>query len=172
MKRSILLALAFILMLPLCAQVKDDHIIYKVIPRNLNIKDVIKVSNRSPYLILQVVVAEVVNGQLVPLGSGNNIRPDRTETIASFKYKSLKNLKNRTIAIKAKALKSVLGNQSGTDVYTPFGDVSVRHMDIDKESANLKPEDITYEFDVKLFEDHHDLYIELYGAKDDDIMNF
>ena len=177
MKKIILLALAAISFLSLNAQEKSDqkadkNINFRVIPKSWKIQDFIKVTNRSPYLILQVVVAEVVDHELVPLGSATNIRPNRTESIAAFKYNSLKHLKGKTIAIKAKALKTVLGDQSGTDVSTPFGDVTVRHMDVDKESANLGPEDVTYEFDVKLFEDRHDLYIELYNAAGNDIMNF
>lgn len=177
MKKYLLLAVAAILSITVCAQENtetkaDPNIMFRVIPNNWKIQDYIKVRNRSPYLILQIVVAEVVDNQLQPLGSTTNVWPDDTETIAAFRDNSLKYLRGKTIAIKAKGLKRSKGNQSGTKVKTPVGSVRVGHVDLDKDIDDLNPEEVTYEFDVKMFESDHDLIIDIYGAKGDDIMNF
>lgn len=178
MKRLILLAVSAIMFFSVYAQEKSDsranaNVIYKVVPKKLNIQDVIKVRNRSPYLVLQIVVAEVVGNDLKPLGSITGIEPNQTREIGAFKKNSLKYLKGKTIAIKAKALTAAIEDLKGKDIYTPFGGVFVRGRDIDKETMNnIRPEDITYEFQAELFEDHHDLYIDLYSASGNDIMNF
>ena len=178
MKRILLSAIMVITPFALFAQEKyepktNDNIVFKVVPPKANIKDKIKIWNRSPYTILQVVVCEVVGKELRPLGSCTNIRPDKTDDIASFKENTLKYLKGKTIAIKAKGLKKVVGNQSSTEVNTPFGDVSVNHEERKEDSANsLTQDDVTYEFEAKLFEDHHDLYIELYSTRGNSVMDF
>lgn len=178
MKKILLSALFAAFSLSVVAQEKYDprtngNILFKVVSHQWNLKDKIKVWNRSPYIILQVTVCVVENDELKPLGSCTDIEPDRTDDIASFRDNTLKNLKGRTIAIKAKGLKKVVGNNSRTEVYTPFGGVGVHHQDATEEQANnIKPDDVTYEFEAKLFEDRHDLIIELFNAKGNSVMDF
>lgn len=58
-----------------------------------------------------------------------------------------------------------MGGQNRTNVWTPYGSVGVNHKDLDPEIINkIKPEDITYNFDVRFFKDRHDLYIEVFSA--------
>ena len=178
MKRILMLAVVAFISLSVCAQEKYDprtngNIIFKAVNPRWNLKDKIKIRNRSTYLILQVVVAEVVGHELRPLGSCSEIDPGEVCDIASFDKNTLKYLKGKTIAIKAKGLKRIVGEQSRTDVRTPFGDVNVKHKSVDQESANeINPEDITYEFDTELFESSHDLLIELYSTNGNSVMDF
>lgn len=178
MKRLLLILTLAIIPFMMIAQKNYDprtngNILFEVVPPKANIKDKIKVWNRSPYTIVQVVVCEVVGNDLKPLGTSTNIKPGKTGEIASFKMNSLKYLKGKTIAIKAKGLKKVIGNQSSTEVTTPFGDVGVSHEEYKEESSNsLTSEDVTYEFEAKLFEDKHDLYIELYATSNRSVMDF
>ena len=143
-----------------------DNIIYKEVGTKLNIKDKIIVQNNSPYLIMQVMVAlpDSANS-FEPLGTSTYIGSNDARTIASYQDNSLKYLRGKTIAIKVKGAKVVLP-ESGTDVFTPYGSVSVQHKEIDPNVINkIKAEDITYDFDAKLFEANHDLYIRIFYKK-------
>ena len=175
MKKLILLALLSLMAVSLQAQNKYDprtnnNIIFKVVGPNLNIKDKIKIWNRSPYTLTQVVVCVVENGELVPLGTCNDVDPDDDCDIASYKNNSLKNLRGRTLAIKAKGIKSEPGSRSSTKVRTPYGNVEVKRKS--SEATEDKPEEYTYEFEAKLFEDKHDLFIELFASSNQDVMDF
>lgn len=153
-----------------------ENIIYKKVGGKMNIKDKIIVQNSSPYLILQVMVA-LPNGEnsFEPLGTSTYMTPNDTRTIASYRSNSLKYLRGKTIAIKVKGAKVVL-QESGTDVFTPYGSVSVQHKDIDPNIINnIKTEDITYDFDATLFEANHDLYIQILykgGQGKSNVMDF
>lgn len=146
--------------------VDGKNILYKVVPIKLRIRDKIYIQNKSPYYILQIVVAvPLENGDLEPLGSSTYISPNETFELASFKSNALRKLKGKTIAIKAKGAKVFMGGQNRTNVWTPYGSVGVNHKDLDPEIINkIKPEDITYNFDVRFYEDRHDLYIEVFNA--------
>lgn len=150
------LLMAFMAVMPMILQAQDvvpshngdQHIVYKVIPPNMRINDRIIVQNKSSYYILQVVVALVgSDNELHPLGSSVNIAPGATAEIASYDKNRLKKLRNRTIAIKAKATKG-------------------------KDPANVDPSDITYDFDVDLSDVRHDLYINLFGETGQGVMDF
>lgn len=152
MKKILLLALFAVFALSINAQENYDprtngNIIFKLVSHKLNLKDKIIVSNQSSYTLLQVAVCLAEDNKLKPLGSCTNIEPGESGEIASFSDNNLKNLKSRTIGIKAKGLKKAVGSDSDS-------------------------EDVTYEFDVKLLEDDHDLIIELYNAPGKDVMNF
>ena len=154
----------------------NDNIMYKEVGAKLNIKDKIIVQNKSPYLIMQVMVALPVAGDsFEPLGTTTYITPNDARTIASYQNNSLKCLRGKTIAIKVKGAKVVLP-ESGTDVFTPYGSVSVQHKEIDPNVINnIKAEDITYDFDAKLFEANHDLYIQILykgGNDNSNVMDF
>lgn len=154
----------------------NNNVIYMTIPTKLKIKDKIYIRNKSPYYILQIVVA-VPNGkgELEPLGSATYIAPNETWELASFRNNSLKYLRGKNIAVKTKGVKVYMGEQNGTKVWTPYGSVSVRHKELDPNIINnIKPEDITYSFDVKLFEANHDLYLDIYnsGENGKDVMDF
>ena len=152
MKKIMLLALFAVFALSINAQENYDpqtngNIIFKLVSHNLNLKDKIIVSNQSSYTLLQVAVCLAEDNKLKPLGSCTNIEPGESGEIASFSDNNLRNLKSRTIGIKAKGLKKDVGNESDS-------------------------EDVTYEFEVKLSEDDHDLIIELFNAPGKDLMNF
>lgn len=147
MKKIMLLALFAVFALSINAQENYDpqtngHIIFKLVSHKLDLKDKIIVSNHSSYTLLQVAVCLAEDNKLKPLGSCTNIEPGASGEIASFDDNALKNLQSRTIGIKAKGIKK--------------GD----------------SEDATYEFEVKLLEDDHDLIIEMYNAPAKDSMDF
>ncbi len=147
MKKIMLLALFAVFALSINAQENYDpstngNIIYKLVSHKLDLKDKITVSNRSSYTLLQVAVCLAEDNKLKPLGTCTNIEPGESGEIASYEDNALKNLQSRTIGIKAKGVKK--------------GD----------------SEDVTYEFEVKLLEDRHDLIIELYNAPGKDVMDF
>lgn len=150
----------------LAQSVEGKNIIYKEVPKKLRIRDKIFIQNKSPYYILQIVVAvPLENGNLEPLGSCAYIAPNETFEFASFKNNALKKLKGKTIAVKVKGAKRIMGGQNRTNVWTPYGSVGVNHKDLDPEIINkIKPEDITYSFDVRFFEDRHDLFIEVFNG--------
>ena len=186
MKRKILIAIMAFMAIIVHAQsqqaetsnVSNDvkNIIYKTVPKKFRLKDNIIVRNMSPYYILQIVVAyPKADGELDPLGSGTYIAPNEEYGLASFSKNSLKRLRGMTIAIKAKGAKVLMGEQNKTNVWTPLGPVGVKHKELSAEIINnIKPEDITYSFDVKLYESRHDLYIELYntGENGGGVMDF
>jgi hypothetical protein len=182
MNKLLLLALVVLMPIGLQAQNEDQkkdksqqNVIYKTVPKkNFFIRDKIIVQNKSPYYILQVVVAlENANGEFQPLGSSTYIAPNETYELAAFKNNSLKKLKGQVIAIKAKGAKIVFGDSNQTNVWTPYGSVGVRHKELDPELVNnIKDSDITYDFDAKLFEANHDLYIELYNSGKQGVMDF
>lgn len=147
MKKIMLLALFAVFALSVNAQANYDpqtngNIIFKLVSHKLDLKDKITVSNRSSYTLLQVAICLAEDNKLKPLGTCTNIEPGESGEIASYEDNALKNLQSRTIGIKAKGVKK--------------GD----------------SEDVTYEFEVKLLEDRHDLIIELYNAPGKDVMDF
>lgn len=163
--RKLLLSLLALITLGLQAQETSDsidngnqNIIYKVVPKkNFMIKDKIIIVNKSPYHILQVVVAVTLHdGSFHPLGSATYIAPGEVSELASFTNNYLSKLKGRQIAIKAKGAKLLIGENS-------------QNSDLIR---NIKPSDITYDFEVKLYESHHDLYIELYNSGGKGVMDF
>lgn len=178
MKKIVLLSLMVFMALSVNAQEDSSqkpisNIVYKKVPDKLNIKDKVIIQNKSPYYILQIVVAEVFDDRLEPLGSSTYIAPNETWELASFRNNELKLLRGKTIAIKAKGAKLTLGDNNRTNIWTPYGTIGVGHKELDPEIVNsIKPEDITYDFDAKLFEANHDLYIELFNRGDEGIMDF
>ena len=177
-----LLFLAFFMVLPILVKaqettkssLEDSHVFYKTVPQKLAIRDKIFIQNNSPYYILQIVVAiPDENGELVPLGSSAHISPNETWELASFKNRYLKKLRGNKIAIKAKAAKLAVGENNNTKVWTPFGDMGVRHKELDPAILNsIKPSDITYDFDAILSEADHDLYIEVFHKGNKGVMDF
>ncbi len=161
------------------AQQSEDNspkgVFYKDVPQKLDIKDKIFIQNKTPYLIIQSVVALVdPKGELIPLGSTSYVSPKETYEIASFKDNKLKELRGKRIAIKIKGSKKLVGTNN-TSVYTPFGSVGVHHQDLSPEILNnIKPEDIIYDFDAVLLEGSHDLYIQIMykGESGKNIMDF
>lgn len=146
---------------------------YVTVPQNLKIKDKIFLVNKSPYLIIQAMVAlPQGNGNFEPLGTANILAPDETSQIASYDNNWLKNLRGKTLSIKVKGAK-VFAGQSRTGVGTPMGGVGVSHTEINSELLNnIDPKDITYSFNVKFYEANHDLYIEVYYKGSGNVMDF
>ena len=178
MKQLFFVALFVCLSLTAYAQENQDpttngHVVYKEVPKKLNIKDKIFVTNKSPYYILQIVVAVVEGNNMIPLGSATSISPNERYELASFGDNTLKEVRGKKIAIKAKGAKLAIVDDHQTRVDIPFYSVSVRHKNLDPEVINnLKPEDITYEFDATLSESHHDLYIDVFNSSGKDVMDF
>lgn len=154
---------------------QSDNVMYKTVEKNLNIKDKIIVQNKSPYLILQIMVALPNETEgFTPIGSSSYIAANEAREIASYDNNSLKFLRGKTIAIKIKGAKIAIP-ENKTQVYTPYGSVDVQHKEIDPNIINnIKDKNITYNFDVKLFETNHDLYLQVnYKGKDGtSIMDF
>lgn len=141
-----MLAVVAFISLSVCAQEKYDprtngNIIFKAVGTTWQLKDRIILDNRSPYMILQVVVAEVVNHELRPLGTCNNVSTMDKCEVATFPRNGLKDLRGKTIAIKAKGV-----------------------MSKDADGSTGANQDVTYEFDARLYPYSNDLYIELFSA--------
>lgn len=178
MNRLFVLALSACLALSLHAQENKEqetgeHVFYKVVPESLKLQDKIMITNKSPYHILQIVVALVEEDGMKMLGSATSISPNETWELASYSNNWLKNLKGKTIAIKAKAAKISTGYEDRVQLNVPFQTFTFHHKELDPDIINsIKPEDITYEFDAKLYEERHDLYIELFYSSNKGIMDF
>lgn len=172
MKKLFLLTIMALFAFVLNAQIEmsannlSKNIIYKTIPKKLHIQDKIIIKNKSPYYLLQMVVAiPKENGDLEPLGFASQIAPNMTFTMANFKNNSLKKLRGKTIAIKAKGEKFYVNEHNGPSIALSNESSSIESKEIDPETSNnLKEENVTYNFDVNLYEDWHDLYIEIYSS--------
>ncbi len=150
------------------------NVLNVAIPQSLNIKDNIFLVNKSPYLILQAMVAlPQPDGNFEPLGTTTLLAADERAQIASFANNSLKRLRGKTIAVKVKGAKVIAG-QKRSGVVTPMGDVGAATTEISSDLVNnIDPKDITYDFDVRIYEAHHDLYIEVYyKSKGGNVMDF
>ncbi len=152
----------------------NSHVITVAIPQSLNIKDNIFLVNKSPYLILQAMVAlPQPDGNFEPLGTTTLLAADERALIASYSGNSLKRLRGKTIAVKVKGAKVIAG-QKRSGVVTPMGDVGAASTEISSDLINnIDPKDITYDYDVRIYEAHHDLYIEVYNkGKGGSVMDF
>lgn len=153
---------------------KSDNVLNITVPQDLKIKDKIFLVNKSPYLILQAMVAlPQQGGNYEPLGTTTYLAPDESSQIASYDNNWLKNLRGKTLSIKVKGAKVFVG-QNRTGVATPMGGVGVSHTEISSDLINnIDPKDITYSFNVKFFEANHDLYIEVYyKGNGENVMDF
>lgn len=123
---------------------QDSTIFFKDVPK-LDIEDKIFIVNKSPYFLLQGMVAKMSDkGELETVGAFTNIAPGQTYLLFSYEDEKLKKLRKRTIAIKIKgSRKPVQQDNSETD------------------NSITVPECFTYDFDAKLSESRHDLYIEI-----------
>ena len=135
------LSFVCLVLLSLTATAQTNNVIIKQIPKNFKINDNIKVVNKSPYHILQIVVSQAKTGWYLLLGEGTNISSNDEVEIASFSNNKLKKLRGQTIAVKVKALKRPLAQIDDLD--------------------NIDSKDLTYNFDVRLSENRHDLIIEV-----------
>ena len=77
------------------------------------------------------------------------------------------------IAVKVKGAKVIAG-QKRSGVVPPMDDVGAATTEISPDLINnIDPNDITYDYDVRLYEAHHDLYIEVYyKGKGGSVMDF
>lgn len=114
----------------------DSTIIYIKVPSNLKVNDKIFLVNQSTYQILQAAVVLIDNGITVQLGRAMNVSPGCKYEMASFDNNWLKNIRGKTLGIKVKG-------QEDTNI-----------------SSEAKTnQETTYDFNVTLLEDSHDLYI-------------
>lgn len=150
------------------------NVLTAAIPQSLNIKDNIFLVNKSPYLILQAMVAlPQPDGTFEPLGTTTLLAAGERAQIASYARNGLKRLRGKTLAVKVKGAK-VMAGQKRSGVVTPMGDVGAATTEISPDLINnIDPNDITYDYDVRLYEAHHDLYIEVYyKGKGGSVMDF
>lgn len=147
------------------AKVNANHVIYVEVPKKLNIKDKIYLVNRSETTILQAVVVLMSGDSYTTIGNASLVSPGSSFEMASYSGDWLKNLKGRTLGIKIKGVKKIIGDTSTTGVAGGsfatggFG-VGVHHREIKAEELNnIDPELINYDYTVRLGEANHDLYI-------------
>lgn len=149
------------------ASVKDKGVYFMQIPKNFRINDNVFVINRSPYLIVQMLMAVdmIGNGDYVPVGQASYVPTGQRVKIASYDDNKLKRLRGKNVLVKVKGAKiNPMTNGAQVDVYTPYGSVNVDNRRVDAETIkNIKDSDITYEFRARLFEQDHDLYIQIEG---------
>lgn len=168
-----LMALVYVPVTSVAQQVQDSTIVFVTIPKNMKIQDKIILQNKSPYFIIQCTVAlKNDDGSFTSLGSASYINNGAEKTIASYDDNELKFLRGKTIAIKAKGAKIFTG-QNTTSVGTPYGFVGVKHDDISADMINnLNKSDYTYLFDYSVFENNHDLYIQISFKGENGVMDF
>lgn len=146
-------SILFCLSLSISLFAQGSDVIIKQIPKTFKINDNVYLVNKSPYHILHAIVAKVENGQYTPLGSATGLAPNDNIEIAAFSDNKLKKLRGSSLAIKVKALKKPIEQITDLD--------------------NVDPEDLTYNFDVILSENRHDLIIEVIMKRaSGDIMDF
>lgn len=136
------------------------------VPTKLNIKDKVFVQNKSPYFILQMVVAvKNDDGTTTTIGVASNLAPGKATEIASYDNNKLKRLRGCELVIKAKGKKvNVALDGADVDVHTPYGQVKVDNQHIRAEDwEKIENAETTYSFRARLFEENHDLYIQMEG---------
>ena len=134
------------------------------VPKKLNIKDKIFVQNNTQYLILQMVVAvDYGDGNFVSVGNASYIGSNVAVEIASFSDNSLKHLRGKRLLIKVKGVKiNPIVDGAKVNVNTPLAHVHVDTREIDKDFLkDIDESQITYDFHARLYENSHDLYIDI-----------
>ncbi len=151
---------------------KNKGVIHTQIPSNLNIKDNIIVQNKSPYLILQMVLAlDAGGGNYYTIGQASYIPSGGAEEIASFSDNKLKKLRGLPAVLKVKGAKiNPRTEGANVDVYTPYGSVNVHNRKVNAEDVkDIDESKITYDFRARMFEADHDLYIQIESV---DVLDF
>lgn len=125
-----------------------NHLISIQIPPYFNLKDKIFICNQSPYSILRAVVVYGDDYNRV-IGTCNFLSPQDCVKIADFPANGLSALRGQTICVKVKGLKN---NQ-----ITDFTDYS---------EDTTQSEQVTYDFNISIKEQQHDLYINVSGGEE------
>lgn len=114
----------------------DKGVIFKQVPKSLDLKDKIIIVNNSAYTIQQAAVAMVgEHGGYKPIAGMGKLMPGSSYEMVAYKDNGLARLRGKIIALKIKGVKT----------------------DDDGESfAGSKP---SYDFQASLAENRHDLYI-------------
>jgi hypothetical protein len=116
-----------------------NNIVYVNVPLNLNLKDKLILVNQSPYVIVKSTIALVEDGQITHLATTNLVNPSTSAELIRYDDNRLSLLKGQKLAIKTKGYKQSLNANSDLNA--------------------LIPEEITYDFQVSVREEDHDLYI-------------
>lgn len=117
----------------------------------LNVSDKIYLTNKSALFIQQAMIGYInKDARFEIIGARSNISPGEKLELASFDDNELKKVRRKALVIKVKASKP----QSVKDI------------------NGEKPSEITYDFDAKLSENRHDLYIDIIYMKDHDLLDF
>ena len=109
----------------------DDNIIITEVPRNLDIKDKVFVNNKTPYKIERIVVALATEED---------------------QYQPLWSAENIAVG-------DVVEIASYKD--NELKDLRRKKLALKIKGKNSKSQEITYNFDIRLYDLRHDLYIEL-----------
>ena len=109
----------------------DENIIITEVPRSLDIKDKVFVNNKTPYKIERIVVAITTEEDL---------------------YQPLWSAENIAVG-------DVVEIASYKD--NELKDLKRKKLALKIKGKNSKSQEITYNFDVRLYDLRHDLYIEL-----------
>lgn len=114
----------------------DKGVIFKQVPKSLDLKDKIIIVNNSAYTIQQAAVAMVgEHGGYKPIAGMGKLMPGSSYEMVAYKDNGLAQLRGKIIALKIKGVKT----------------------DDDGESfVGSKP---SYDFQASLAENRHDLYI-------------
>lgn len=140
----------------------DDRLIQVNVPSKMAIKDCIFLRNNSKYYIIQMAVAiEHDPGDYEVIGQASYVPVGKTVKIANFDDNGLKKLRGKNLVVKIKGAKVDKQNVGGNiDINASWDNVGTQNgYNIDQ---------VTYEFNVRLSEKDHDLYItaESNGALD------
>lgn len=125
-----------------------NNLITVTISYHFDLKDKIFICNQSPYPVLRAVVVNGSNYNHV-LGACNLLNPQDCVEIADFPYNGLSDLRGQNIGIKVKGLKN-----NSTNDFTNYSD------------DNTQSEQVTYDFNISLAEQQHDLYIYIIGGEE------
>lgn len=135
-------------------QVKDLVIAH--IPSHYNLRDKIFICNQSQYPILRAVVVNGNNYSQI-IGACNLLNPQDCIELADFPANSLSLLLGSDIGVKVKGIKN---NHI----------IDIKNYPID----NIPAEQVTYDFNVFVTEQQHDLYINVSGGEKtgNDLLDF
>lgn len=114
----------------------DNGVIFKQVPKRLDLKDKIIIVNNSAYTIQQAAVALVgEHGGYKPIAGMGKLMPGNSYELVAYKDNGLAQLRGKIIALKIKGVKA------------------------DDEGESFVGTKPSYDFQASLAEDRHDLYI-------------
>lgn len=164
----------------ICAQ---DNLIHIQVSSKANLKDKVILINKSSYTVLQSRLVLSENDSQELIGNSLIIVPGGSVVVADFPRNGLRRLVGKHLILKVKGTKKLLVDQKSTSIGggvlgtggAGVVAVGINHSELSADTYNnLDDSEITYSFDVKYYDMHHDLYIEIYDKKEgsDDMLDF